>query len=134
MRLRSEGMLAEAAETFRKVLSATSDHLPARVELGNTLYSQALMDDAIEQYQAALRLNPHVAVIHNNLGIVYQEQGRTDEAIAEYRQALELDPSYAMAHSNLLRCLNFHPAIDNASLCEAHKGFQALHGWQDGFR
>ncbi len=130
MRLRSEGMLADAAETFRKVLSETPDHLPAIVELGNTLYSQALMNDAMQQYQAALGINPHVAVIHNNLGIVYQEQGRTDEAIAEYRQALELDPTYTMAHSNLLRCLNFHPALDNSSLFEAHKSFQTLHGGQ----
>lgn len=133
MRLRSEGMLGEAAEMFRKVLSATSDNLPARVELGNTLYSQALMNDAIQQYQAALSINPHVAVIHNNLGIVYQEQGRTDEAIAAYRQALELDPSYTMAHSNLLRCLNFHPAIDNANLFEAHKSFETFHGGRKGF-
>jgi protein O-GlcNAc transferase len=128
MSLRSDGMLAEAAEMFRMVLSDTPDHLVAIVELGNTLYSQALMDGAIEQYQAALCINPHVAVIHNNLGIVYQEQGRTDEAIAEYRRALELDPAYSIAHSNLLRCMNFHPGFDNVNLFEAHKSFETLHG------
>ncbi|MDD2319828.1 MAG: tetratricopeptide repeat protein [Geobacteraceae bacterium] len=128
IRLRNEGLLAEAADAFRSVLSAHPEHLSALVELGNTLYSQALMNDAVEQYRAAIRLYPHVAAVYNNLGIVYQEQGRTDEAIAEYRRALELDPGYTMAHSNLLRCLNFHPAIDNAALFEAHKSFETLHG------
>ena len=126
--LRSEGLLAEAAEMLRRVLFANPNHLAARVELGNTLYSQALMNDAIEQYQAALYLNPHLAVVYNNLGIVFQEQGLTDEAIAQYQRALELDPAYAMAHSNLLRCLNFHPDLDNTHLFEAHKSFETLQG------
>ncbi|RQW83142.1 MAG: tetratricopeptide repeat protein, partial [Geobacter sp.] len=128
MRLRSEGLLAEAADAFRKALDTCPDHLPSVVELGRTFYSQALMDDAIEQYNKALCLNPHDAVIHNNLGIVFQEQGRTDEAIAEFRKALELEPVFAIAHSNLLRCLNFHPGLDNAHLFEAHKSFETLYG------
>ena len=128
LRLRSEGMLADAADGFRKVLDTCPDHLPSVVELGRTLYSQALMDAAIEQYVKALLLNPLDAVIHNNLGIVFQEQGRTDEAIAEFRRALELDPAHVIAHSNLLRCLNFHPAIDNKNLFEAHRSFETLHG------
>lgn len=126
--LRSEGLLAEAAEMFRRALFANPNHLPARVELGNTLYSQALMNDAIEQYQAALCLNPQLAVVYNNLGIVFQEQGLIGEAIAQYQRALELDPAYVMAHSNLLRCLNFHPDLDNAHLFEAHKSFETLQG------
>jgi protein O-GlcNAc transferase len=130
MSLRSEGLLAEAAEMFRKLLIANPNHLSARVELGNTLYSQALMNDAIVQYQTALRIKPHVAVVHNNLGIVFQEQGLTKEAIAQYQRALELDPAYAMAHSNLLRCLNFHPNLDKSHLIEAHKNFEALHNLQ----
>lgn len=128
IRLRSDGLLAEAADVFRKALASCPDHLPSLVELGRTLYSQALMDDAIEQYNKALRLNSHDAVIHNNLGIVFQEQGRTDEAIAAFRKALELDPVFAIAHSNLLRCLNFHPALDNYHLFEAHKSFETMHG------
>ena len=132
MRLRLEGYLVEAAEMFRKVLSANPDHVSARVELGNTLYSQALMNDAIAQYQAALCLNPHLAVVYNNLGIIFQEQGLTNDAIAQYQRALELDPTYSMAHSNLLRCLNFHPDLDNALLFQAHNSFEALHGSHHG--
>jgi len=128
MRLRSEGYLVEAAGAFRLLLASSPDHFSALVELGNTLYSQALMNDAIEQYCKAIELNFDSAIAHNNLGIVFQEQGRIDEAIAEYRLALELDPRYAMAHSNLLRCLNFHPSMDNENLFKAHKSFETLHG------
>lgn len=128
MMLRSEGLLSESADAFRSALDVSPDHLPSIVELGRTFYFQALMDDSIEQYCKALRLNPHDAVVHNNLGIVFQEQGRTDDAIFEYKRALELDPGYAMAHSNLLRCLNFHPALENESLFEAHRSFETMHG------
>lgn len=128
MRLRSEGFLAEAGETFRKILDACPDHVPSIVELGRTFYFQARMNDSVEQYLKALRLTPLDAVVHNNLGIVFQEQGRTDEAIAEYRRALELKPDFALAHSNLLRCLNFHPALDNDHLHAAHKSFETMFG------
>jgi predicted O-linked N-acetylglucosamine transferase (SPINDLY family) len=128
IRLRSEGLLAEAAETFRKVIDANPTHLPAIMELGTTLYSQALMNDAALHFRAAIRLKPDLAVAHNNLGIILQEQGLTDEAIAAYRRALDLDPSYSMAHSNLLRCLNFHPGLDNQHLFQAHQSFETLHG------
>lgn len=128
LKLRSEGLLAEAAELFRTVLDERPDHLPALIELGNTLSSQALMNEASEQYRAAIALNPELAVPHNNLGIVLQEQGRTDEAIIEFQRAVQLDPGYAMAHSNLLRCLNFHPGLDNEHLFQAHQSFDTLHG------
>ncbi len=128
LRLRFEGKLVEATETFQAVLAIAPDHLPTHIELGNTLYSRALMNDAKERYLAAIRLDPKLAVAHNNLGNIFQEQGRIDEAIESYRRALELDPGSAMAYSNLLRCLNFHPGFDNEHLFQAHKNFDTLFG------
>jgi tetratricopeptide (TPR) repeat protein len=42
------------------------------------------MDEAIEEYKEAIRLNPDYAVAHNNLGLAYDTLGRTDEAIEEF--------------------------------------------------
>lgn len=126
--LRSQGLLVEAEDLLRKLLDADPRYLPALVELGNTLYSRGLMNDAAHHFQVVIEINPDLAVVHNNLGIIFQEQGLTDRAIAAYRRAIELDPSYNMAHSNLLRCLNFHPGMDNEHLFQAHQSFETLHG------
>jgi tetratricopeptide (TPR) repeat protein len=65
-------------------------HLPGR------------LNDAIAQYEEALRLKPDYAKAHNNLGGAWSETpGRLNDAIAQYEEALRLQPNYAEAHSNL---------------------------------
>ena len=60
------------------------------------------LDDAIAQYEAALRLKPDYAEAHNNLGVALaQMPGRLDDAIAQFEEALRLQPDYAEAHNNL---------------------------------
>ena len=59
------------------------------------------MDDAIRQYQEALRLQPDDAKAHNNLGIAFYQQRRTGEAIRQFQEALRLKPDYAGARKNL---------------------------------
>ena len=42
------------------------------------------MDEAIRQYQEAIRLKPDYAEAHNNLGNALAEKGQMDEAIRQY--------------------------------------------------
>ncbi len=58
-------------------------------------------DQAIEELQCALDLNPGYIEAHNNLAIAYEHTGRTEEAIAELGNALRLNPPYVEAHCNL---------------------------------
>ena len=53
---------------------------------------QGRTDEAIREYQAALRINPDYADAHYNLGVAYAQQGRTDEAMREYQAALRVNP------------------------------------------
>jgi tetratricopeptide (TPR) repeat protein len=56
-------------------------------------------DDAVAQYQEALRLKPDVAETHTNLGRLWAEEpGRLDDAIGELREAIRINPSYSDAH------------------------------------
>jgi len=58
--------------------------------------------DAIVQYEAALRLKPGYAEVHYNLGHAWSQlPGRLNDAAAQYEAALRIRPAYAEAHYNL---------------------------------
>jgi protein O-mannosyl-transferase len=64
------------------------------------------LDDAIAQYQEALRLKSDIAETHTNLGSAWSKMpGRQNDAIAQYEEALRLDPKYADAHFYLANAL-----------------------------
>jgi len=69
--------------------------------LGNVYADLGRHEDAIAEYQKAIKLDPDDAYPHNGLGNVYRDLGRHEEAIAEFQQAIELDPSLAYLHNNL---------------------------------
>ena len=58
-------------------------------------------DEAIREYQAALRINPNYAEAHLNLGVAYGQRGRWGEALREFQVALRINPNLAEAHYNL---------------------------------
>ena len=63
------------------------------------------LDEAVAQYEQALRLNPDNGGTHNNLGAALSAQGRTTEAIAQYEEALRLMPGNAEIHFNVAMTL-----------------------------
>src|SRR5271165_3831549 len=64
------------------------------------------LDDAVAQYEEALRLKPDIAETHTNLGNAWSETpGRLDDAVAQYEEALRLKPDYADAHFYLANAL-----------------------------
>lgn len=82
--------------------------------LGGAYASLGRFDEAIAEYQTALRLAPGYGEAHNNLGLAYAYKGNLDTAIAEYRAALRLDPDYAEAHNNLGLAYAFRDQLDMA--------------------
>ena len=58
-------------------------------------------DEAIGQYNEAIRLNPDHANAHYNLGLALAVKGQTDEAIQQFQEALRLKPDYADARKKL---------------------------------
>lgn len=77
------------------------DSSEARKGLGYALFNEGRVDEAMEQYQAALRLDPGYADLHINIGSVYEAKGMPDRAVESYREAVRLSPGSAMAHYSL---------------------------------
>ena len=71
------------------------------IALGLAYERQGRSEEAIREFQAALRIRPNDAVAHCDLGMVYAQLGRMDEAISEFQAALRIYPNYADAHCGL---------------------------------
>jgi protein O-mannosyl-transferase len=64
-------------------------------------YDGGRLDEALREFQAALRLNPKYIDAHNNLGVLYSKQGRLDEALNEFQTVVKLSPDFAMGRYNV---------------------------------
>jgi len=58
------------------------------------------LQGALQEFDAALRLNPTLAVAYNNRGVTRHELGDLDGALADLDEALRLNPKYADACGN----------------------------------
>lgn len=67
---------------------------------GNTRYAAGDMDEALADFETAIRLDPTYAAALVSRGVVTQEHGDLDGAIADYDAALAQDPGYSLAHAN----------------------------------
>jgi lipoprotein NlpI len=56
--------------------------------------------NAIQDFSAAIELNPNDTKALNNRGALYMTLGDWESAIEDYDRALNLDPNYAMAFKN----------------------------------
>lgn len=73
----------------------------AHNNLGTALSQRGKTEEAIGQFQTALRLKPDDAEAHDNLGAALWQAGKVQEAIAEFEQALRIKPDDPKAHSSL---------------------------------
>jgi tetratricopeptide (TPR) repeat protein len=82
--------------------------------LGNYFVAQGRLDDAVREFEAAIRVRP-TSREYNNLGLVYESKGMIDSAVEMYHYAISMDASNAEAYNNLGKVeLMFHNRIDEA--------------------
>jgi tetratricopeptide (TPR) repeat protein len=102
---------------WRDTVAKCPDNERAHNNLGDVLFKEpGGLSEAIIEFKAALRLDPHAAKPHNNLGnALLQLPGRLPDAMAELAAALRLEPNYAEAHNNLGNALLLIPGrLDDA--------------------
>ena len=73
----------------------------ARKNLGNAFFRQGKFDQAIEQFEKYLRIEPDSAEIHANAAYALLQKGRFDEAIMHIREIIRMQPNSAVAYSAL---------------------------------
>src|SRR3989449_650662 len=90
-----------------------------QLSLGLALARHGKLAEAVEHYEAALRLEPGYVDANCNAGAALARQGKLAEAIAHYEQALKTKPDHADAHSNMGAAL-----VGQGKLAEAIEHYQ----------
>ncbi len=80
-----------AIAAFVDALTADPHCVAAIVNVGNLLLEDGAVADAVEHYEAALRIDDAHAAAHLNLGIAYKRLGRRGDAVREFRRANRID-------------------------------------------
>lgn len=67
---------------------------------GVTYYKLHRYDEALTDFNQALKLNANSPLVYNNRANTFADLQQYEKAIADYTQAIELDPNYAEAYAN----------------------------------
>jgi len=96
---------SQAVTKFEKAIALDSEFMKAYDNLGLCLESLGKFDEAIQQYQHAIRLNrghnTHSAWPALNLGALLVKLNRLEEAEPLFKESLQYDPNFAQAHYQL---------------------------------
>lgn len=69
--------------------------------LGAVFAGESQLNEAIQNYNKSIEINPEYAEAYNNLGIALQGLNKTSEAIESYKKAINLKENFPSALNNL---------------------------------
>jgi len=111
------GRLRKSEGVSRLYLDEISDHPQMRVQLAGVLMRQRKFDEALEQADKALALNPSSQDAIATKGNIYFLQDDKEQALAEFRKLLEIEQPMANLYArNVLS--NFYIAQGKMALAE----------------
>lgn len=97
------GDAARAIAALKELVQQHPDYPDLHHLLGVAYDAEEMTDDAIEEFERALGLNPHYAEARLNLGLALFRRGRDAEAERHLRRVTKQDPAHDLARSLLER-------------------------------
>jgi Flp pilus assembly protein TadD len=90
---------------LKHAINVTYNNSMAHYTFGHALDQQGRLEEAVLQYNKAIKIRPEFAMAHNNLGAALSRKGELKEAIYHFNEAVNIHPDYATAHNNLATVL-----------------------------
>lgn len=119
-----QGRPQEALDLCRGAWDLLDEHLDSeqhRLHRSVLLYNMAQVysqtqafDRAIENYTAAMRMDPNYSEYYNERGSLLLKLGRVEEAERDYHRAIALGPPYFEVWSNLGQCCRVRGRMEEA--------------------
>ena len=70
----------------------------AFVDRGVASLESGKFDQALNEFNQALKLKPNDASLYDYRGVAYRTKGQNDLAMADFNKAIQLDPKFARAY------------------------------------
>ena len=112
---------------------------------GEVYLREGKVDEAIDDFNTAVKLQPELAAAYNNRGIAYNKKGEIDKALNNYNIAIRVNPEFAEVYNNLgnvyddkgdfdKAIVNFNTAIKfKLDFVDAYVNRGAAYGKRDEF-
>ncbi|HWZ30668.1 MAG TPA: tetratricopeptide repeat protein [Bryobacteraceae bacterium] len=91
------GAWRDSASLFRHAIQVTDRNWVMYNNLGGTLRRQGQIQEAIANFENAVRLRPDLADVQDNLGEALVNVGRLDQGVPHLMEALRIQPKFAKA-------------------------------------
>lgn len=117
------GHYAEAAKSYEELVKQHPNDGALRASFGGALGVLGRLDEALQQLNRAIELEPLNPEPYHNRAVVYERQGHREAAIKEYRTALRYNPQYEPSQRALERLAGSaavnEPATESEKLAAA---------------
>lgn len=94
-RLFADSAFVDAEVNYRKALDVNPKSTVSMYNLANTLLAQNKVEEAMQQYVAASKLEKdkgNLAQIYHNMGVIFHGQKDLQKAIEAYKESLRNNP------------------------------------------
>jgi len=111
---RQTGYWKDSQALFQRDLAVAGSNAVAHDSLGVGLVEHGNLDDARQEFELALKADPHDATGLFNMGVVMESLNQPAEAESYYRRTLYWKPGHPKAHNNLAGILARVGRLDEA--------------------
>ena len=104
-RLFKDSVYVNAEVNYRKALDVNPKSTVSMYNLGNTLTEQNKLEEAMEQYVGATKVEKNkdnLAQIYHNMGVIFQSQKDYAKAVEAYKESLRNNPKDNETRYNLV--------------------------------
>jgi len=118
----------EGEDLFRRALALNPSYAKAHHWFGSDLLAAlGRMDEAEQEMQLAIELDPLALILHENLGYIQTLRRNYEGAIEALARLIELDPSFYKAHASTGRALCLMGRYEES--VQSYERALALGGW-----